>query len=95
MLGEISRITEILSINLKTRMKFYLSVEDNMVNQDISKLTYFQSENSLLDKSTDIEDEVQRHITEIFTEVDEYVQHGSGWVMENVHRINIMITRIP
>ena len=66
-----------------------------MVNHDVSKLTYFQSENSLLDKSTDIENEVQRHITEIFAEVDEYVQHGSGWVMENVHGINIMITRIP
>ena len=43
----------------------------------------------------DIENEVQRHITEIFGEVDEYVQHGSGWIMENVHGINIMITRIP
>ena len=59
-------------------MKFYLSVEVNMMNQNISKLTYFQSENSLLDKSMDIEDEVQRHITEIFTEVDEYVQHRLG-----------------
>ena len=95
LLGEISRITEILKMNLKTRMKFYLSVEVNMVSHDVSKLTYFQSENSLLDKSTDIENEVQRHITEIFTQVDEYVQHGSGWVMENVHRINIMITRLP
>ena len=76
-------------------MKFYLSVEVNMVNQDVSKLTYFQSENSLLDKSMDIENEVQQHITEIFGEVDEYTQHGSGWIMENVHGINIMITRIP
>ena len=76
-------------------MKLYLSVEVNMVNHDVSKLTYFQSENSRLDKSTDIENEVQRHITEIFAEVDEYVQHGSGLIMENVHGINIMITRIP
>ena len=95
LLGEISRITEILKINLKTRMKFYLSVEVNMVNHDVSKLTYYQAENSLLGKSTDIENDVQRHITEIFAEVDEYVQHGSGCVMENVHGINIMITRIP
>ena len=94
LLGEISRIVEILKINLKTRIKFYITVEVNMENHNISKLVYFHSTNSLLDKSMDVVEEVQRHIGEIFIDIEEYVQHGSGWLMENIYGINIMITNI-
>ena len=65
-----------------------------MENHNISKLVYFHSTNSLLDKSMDIVEEVQRHIGEIFIDIEEYVQHGSGWLMENIYGINIMITNI-
>ena len=94
LLSELSRIVEVLKNNLKTRIKFYISVDVNMEKEGITKLVYFQSQNSLVDKSVDIVEELHRHIAEILEEIEEYVQHGSGWQMENVYRINVMITTI-
>ena len=43
--------------------------------------------------NTGIEEEIEKHISEIVNEVDEYQENGSGWVALNVESITLLITK--
>ena len=62
--------------------------------EDIPTLTNIQTSASTLTQSSNILDEIKKHIEALVYKIDNYSRNGSGWVVENVYSINIMITKL-
>ena len=58
-----------------------------------TKIATFQTHPSLILQGTDIEEDIQQHINVIVNEIEEYQQEGSGWTVEDVKKITLMITK--
>ena len=95
---ETQHIIEILSnrLDLDTGLKFYISIELNMsrlIMDETNKVTTFQTGSSMLLKTMDIEKEVKEHITLLISKIEKYIRNGSGWLVDNVKMINVMMTK--
>ena len=53
----------------------------------------FHSSSSILLKDSDIEEETKQHISSLENKIEEYLKKGSGWMVENVKMINLMMTK--
>ena len=92
---EAQHIVEILNNRLETGLKFYISIELNMSRamDENNKVTTFQTSSSTLLKTTDTEKEVKEHITLLISKIEKYIRNGSGWLVDNVKMINVMMTK--
>ena len=91
----VEHISDILSNKLETGIKFYISLHVDMkmpMSEDTALVT-FQTNVSVLFPGFDIEAAVVENIKEIVTNIEEYIANGSGWVVETVNMINLMITK--
>ena len=101
--NELDHIVDIVSDRRGNGIKFYMGIElemektefDNSSDDDDNntEIKTFQTSASLMLPNTDIEEEIEKHISEIVNEVDEYQENGSGWVALNVESITLMITK--
>lgn len=94
---EAEHIKNILQSRLKPSIKFYISLELSMskdVEDMLLKIGNFQSCPTTLSQSSNILNEIKTHIEVLVDEIDNYTRNGSGWAIENVELINIMITQL-
>ena len=91
---EIVHVAEILRHEIKTSLKFYISVEVEISLDESTKTANFQSYATHLYKSSDFEKEVRQHFETITEKIEEYSFMGSGWTVESVSAINIMVTHM-
>ncbi|MCP4486658.1 MAG: hypothetical protein GY820_04960 [Gammaproteobacteria bacterium] len=92
---ESDHIVDILNNTMVTALKFYISIELNMSQllEGISKIVTFQTRSTILLKAMDPEAEVREHIDLLDSKVDKYINNGSGWLVDNVRVINVMMTK--
>ena len=91
---EVSHIADILKIEIKTTLKFYISLEVVMDLDGETNIAHFQSRATKLYQSMDFETEVQKHIEILLNKIDEYSHQGSNWIVDHIKSINIMITHV-
>lgn len=98
--GSIKRITECLEGYKKTyfpTIKFNLNARVIMTkfiyDYGDEKELWFDSKMSRILLSTDTKEAVTNHITDIVERIAKHVKDGSGWVVNLVPTIDIMITR--
>ena len=91
---EVSHIADILKIEIKTTLKFYISLEVLMDLHGETNIAHFQSRATKLYLAMDFEEEVQNHIEILLNKIDEYSHAGSDWVVDHIESINIMITHV-
>ena len=65
-----------------------------MMLDDTSKIGNFQSRATQLTKSMDFEEEVSKHIETLIEKIETYASMGSGWIVNNIESINIMVTKL-
>ena len=92
---EVDHIAEILDDRMVTALKFYISIELEMsrLTDDTIKIVTFQTRSSTLLKTMDAVTEVKEHIKLIDSKIDKYIRNGSGWTVESVRVINVMMTK--
>ena len=92
---EMDHIIEILDNRMDPALKFYMSIELDMrlPTDDSTKVVTFQTKSSALLQAMDFKEEVGKHINEIVEDVDKYIRNGSGWLVENVKTIYLMMTK--
>ena len=80
---------------METGLKFYISIEFDMsrLTDDTSKIVTFQTRSTTLLKGMDPEPEVKGHIDLIDSKIDKYTRNGSGWLVDSVRVINVMMTK--
>ena len=97
MMDEVQHIADILENRLETCLKFYLSVELNMIKmvegENVSKLVNFHTSPTVLLQSTNIKEKVQEHINLIIPKIERYIKNGSGWIVSGLKNIDIMMTK--
>ena len=97
MMDEVQHIADILENRLESCLKFYLSVELNMIKmvegEDVSKVVNFHTTATVLLQSTNIKEKVQEHINRIMPKIEQYIRNGSGWSVIGLKNIDIMITK--
>ena len=93
---EVEHIKNILQSRLKTWLKFYISLELNMRKdvEGMEKLGNFQSSATSLYQSSDVLTEIRKHVEVVVDKIDNYTRNGSGWVVGNIHLINLMIVNL-
>ena len=99
--NELDHIVDIVSNRRGNGIKFYMGLElemekpefDNSSGGNNTEIKSFQTSASLILMNTDIEEEIEKHISEIVNDIEEYVENGSGWVALNVESITLMITK--
>ena len=90
-----NQITQTLKYLITTGLKFYLGAQVRMlkqINGDTINV-YFSTSATTLLKSSNIPESVQHHINILVDEIDNYIQNGSGWVVDNVNHLSIMSTK--
>ena len=87
-------IADILNHEIKHTLKFYISMEVELSLDGESKIANFQSQATLLNRTMNFEEQVNTHKEVLTQKIEEYCRMGSGWEMENVNTINIMVTHI-
>ena len=87
-------IADILNREIKTALKFYISMEVELSLDGDTKVANFQSRATYLHKNMAFEEEVNAHNEVLVRKIEEYSEMGSGWEMENVETINIMLTHL-
>ena len=93
--GEVDHMVDILDNRIEIGLKFYISLEVNMKlpSDELTKVINFQSSATILIQETQIKKEVQEHIRDIILKIERYMKNGSGWLVENVKTIHLMITK--
>ena len=88
-------IYDILKDRMESGLKFYMSLEADMKlpSDESTKPASFQSTSSVLLQTSDINEEIKEHIKQLVKKIEEYLRNGSGWMVENVRMINLMITK--
>ena len=74
-------------------INFYMGLELLMEHLGDTKIATFQTSNTLILQSTDIEEVIRQHVNAIVSDIEEYQGKGSGWVSESVEKITLMITK--
>ena len=92
---EVKHIAETLEDRLDPALKFYISLELSMrlPTDDKEKTVSFQTKSTALLQAMRIEKEIGKHIKDIVKDVEKYIRNGSGWVVENVKTIYLMMTK--
>ena len=92
---EVVHIAEILNNRMETALKFYISAELDMsrLTDGATKLVYFQTSSTTLLQNMDVEPEVKGHVQRIASKIDKYIKNGSGWSVDRVNAISVMITK--
>ena len=92
---EVDSMIKILDRGMDPAVKFYISMELNMKlpTDDNTKVAFFQTRSTTLLKSMDFKEEVESHIKSLVFKIEKYRENGSGWLVEGVSAINIMITK--
>ena len=93
---EVTHISDILRYELKTSMKFYISLEVRVYLElkDESMISHFQSSATLLTNSSNFEEQVRNHHKALVEKIENYTNSTSGWLVENIKAINIMVTHL-
>ena len=63
------------------------------MNEEEKKTVNFQTSASTLLKTSNIKEEIQKHIDALLDKVDKYTRNGSGWVVDSVNGISVMMTK--
>ena len=91
---QLPHIIEILRHEIKTTLKFFISLEVEVILDETIKIANFQSRATQLTKSMDFEEEVSKHIETLIEKIETYASMGSGWIVNNIESINIMVTKL-
>ena len=91
---EASHIANILEIEIKTTLRFYILLEVVLDLNGETNITQFQSRTTALNRSMDFETEVQKHIEILLNKIDEYSHRGSDCIVDHIKSINITITYV-
>ena len=91
---QLGHIIEILKHEIETSLKFYISLEVSMMLDEASKIANFQSRATQLHSSMDFEEEVSKHKEILVEKIETYTSMGSGWIVNNIESINIMLTHL-
>ena len=62
--------------------------------EGMEKLGNIQSSATSLYQSSDILTAIRKHVEVIVDKIDNYTRNGSGWVVGNIHLINLMIVNL-
>ena len=92
---EYEHIEEILMMRMSPAVKFYLSIRlkmTKMVGEGEDKIGTFNTSATLLLPEVDILPVLKSHAEILEVKVDNYLQNGSGWVVDSVDQINVMLT---
>ena len=92
---EMEHIKEILEFYLDPALKFYLTLNLDvlkLITEEKKTATFNTSATPLL-QSDDTAEEIKKHIDRLDNKVDEFIRNGSGWVVENVKQIDVMMTK--
>ena len=91
---QLGHIIEILRHEIKTTLKFYISLEVEVILDETFKIANFQSRATQLTKSMDFEEEVTQHKEILVEKIETYASMGSDWIVNNIKSINIMVTHL-
>ena len=92
---EIEHIKDILEFYLDPALKFYLTLKLDVIKliTDEKKTATFNTSATPLLQLDDTSKEIKKHIDRLDTKVDEFLRNGSGWVVENIKQIDVMMTK--
>ena len=92
---EMEHIKEILEFRLDPALKFYLTMKLDVIKviEGETKIANFSTSATPLHEGDYFIGEIKKHINGLDIEVDKYVRNGSGWVVESVRQIDVMITK--
>ena len=93
LLNEINHIANIVREKRGNGINFYMGLELLMEHVGDTKIATFQTSNTLILQSTDIEEVIRQHTNAIVSDIEEYQRKGSGWVSKSVEKITLMITK--
>ena len=84
----------ILLYEIKTSLKFYISLEVRVYFEEKSQVANFQSSATTLLKSSNFIEQVRNHYEVLIEKIENYTSSTSGWNVENIEVINILITHV-
>ena len=95
LLNELEHIEDVNRTRLGTGLKFYLGIDVNMSKLvgDDAKVTNFQNSASTLLQTSNIQQELIKYSDALVDKIDKYLINGSGWVVDSVESMNIMMTK--
>ena len=90
---ELEHIKEILEFRIKPALKFYLTLKLGMVKltSEERKIVTFNTSATPLLEGDDAIVEIKKHVDRLDEKVDKYIQNGSGWIVEDVKQLDVMI----
>ena len=91
---EANHISDILLYEIKTSLKFYISLEVRVYFEEKSQVANFQSSATILLKSSNFIEQVRNHYEVLIEKIENYTSSTSGWNVENIEVINILITHV-
>ena len=94
--SEIDCISDILETRMDPALKFYIGLQLNMkrpIDTETSVVSFQSKSTAVLpaDNRTEI---INGHIAVLIERIEKFCSHGSGWTVEGVKSINIMITKL-
>ena len=94
--SEIDCISDILETRMDPALKFYIGLQLNMkrpIDTETSVVSFQSKSTAVLpaDNRTEI---INNHIAVLIERIEKFCSHGSGWTVEGVKSINIMITKL-
>ena len=63
------------------------------ITDSATKLVHFQTSSTTLLQSMDVEPEVNGHVQHIASKIDKFINNGSGWSVDKVNAISVMMTK--
>ena len=91
---EANHISDILLYEIKTSLKFYISLEVRVYFEEKSQVANFQSSATTLLKSSNFIEQVRNHYEVLIEKIENYTSSTSGYNVENIEVINILITHV-
>ena len=90
---ELEHIKEILEFRMKPALKFYLTLKLGMIKllSEERKVAIFNTSATPLLEGNDTILEIKKHADRLDQKVDKYMQNGSGWIVEDVKQLDVMI----
>ena len=91
---EANHTSDILLYEIKTSLKFYISLEVRVYFEEKSQVANFQSSATTLLKSSNFIEQVRNHHEVLIEKIENYTSSTSGWNVENIEAMNILITHV-
>ena len=98
--GVLRYLTDDIELCLMERVgmgaKFYIgcSLDMKQMTEDEIKVRGFNSEASVVLRSTEVDELVKKHIALLIEQVDVHVRDGSGWFCTGVRSVDLFIARL-